>query len=100
MVVLSLRQHTPDDRWVVDMDQFVAYALDPYALDPYALDQEEVLVNQFQLFPLQFLPLMMETVVIVHKCCLYANVVVQELNGLYVILSGYAHRIHDHQLVF
>ena len=43
--------------WVVDMDQFVAYALDPYALDPYALDpyapdQEEVLVNQFQLFPL------------------------------------------------
>ena len=54
--------------WVVDMDQFVAYALDPYALDPYALDQEEVPVNQFQLFPLQFLPLMMETVVIVHNC--------------------------------
>jgi hypothetical protein len=50
------------------MDQFVAYALDPYALDPYAPDQEEVLVNQFQLFPLQFLPLMMETVVIVHNC--------------------------------
>lgn len=84
-----LKPHKQDDKWVVDMDRFVAFVL----------DREVVLANQFRLFLPRFLQLMRERVAIGHMCCLCENVVFQELNDWYVIQFGCVHPFHDHQLI-